>query len=198
MPEPTVTLTDDGELKTLKAQVENLQKQLTDKDDKLVKEKERAETAERELRERELIRLENHYEIQLKELIEKGNGAPAYIELGVHKALRAMDAHEVKVELGGKETPASEIILKALKAVPKFIEHKEVVKPPRPSASGDEPDPPGDDRFSLAMKQYEEGGKVKVTGLDVKALTDKLMKDEKLGIEEATLKASRMLAGGAK
>jgi len=189
----------EGENKTLKAEVDELRKQLNENHDKLATEKERAEKAERELREQELIRLESKYEHELKQLTENGNGAPAYIELGVHKALRAMDASDISVELNGKSTPASEIIMSALKSVPKFIERREVAGDTTIKSGEDgQPDPPGNDRFALAMKKYsDEGGKV--DGLDVKALTDKLMAEDKtLDIKSATLKASKMLAGGAR
>lgn len=191
-------LVDDAEIKTLKAQVESLQTRQKDNDDKLLKEKERADTAENELRERELATLEVRYEIELKGLIEDGNGAPAYIELGVHKALVAMDAADVKVTLKSGEEKASEIILKALKAVPKFIEHKEVAT----HLSGNGKDKDGktielrDSGFDTAMQGYKDSG-MSVEGMDVKALTDKLMIENKeLGIYEATLEASKILASG--
>ena len=190
-------LVDDAEIKTLKAQVENLQKQQKDNDEKLLKEKERADNAVKELKERELARLENQYEIDIKALIEEGNGAPAYIELGVHKALVAMDAAEVKVTLESGEKSASEIIMSALKAVPKFIEHKEVAT--QLSGNGEDQEKTSktlDSRFDHAMRGYaDEGASVK--GMDVKALADKIMaEDKELGVYEATLRASKILASG--
>jgi len=195
-----IKLVDDAELKTLKAQNENLQKQLKDQDEKMLKEKVRAEKAEKELRERELARLENQYEIELKSLVEAGNGAPAYIELGVHKALVAMDAADVKVTLDSGEKSASEIILSALKAVPKFIEHKEVVTQ---LSSGNGKGESGnvilrDNSFDRAMDEYVAKGD-SVVGMDIKALTDKLMGENKeLPIYEAILQASKILASGGK
>lgn len=190
-------LVDEAEVKTLKAQNENLQKQLKEHDEKLLKEQERAETAEKKLRERELARLENQYELEIKSLVEEGNGAPAYIELGVHKALVAMDAADVKVKLESGEKSASEIILSALKAVPKFIEHKEVATQ-LSSGNGEGGDGKTailrDNSFDRAMQGYADGG-ASVEGMDVKTLAEKLMSEDKeLDIYNATLQASKTLA----
>lgn len=195
MTEPN--LVDDAEIKTLKAQNETLQKQLQEHNEKLAKEKERAENAERELRERELVRLENQYELELKALVEAGNGAPAYIELGVHKALVAMDAVDVSVEVDGATKKASEIVLSALKAVPKFIEHKEVANLSGGNGHDDKkPIELRDNRFDRAMQGYADSGQ-SVDGMEVKTLVDKLMSEDKeLSVYDATLQASKILAGG--
>jgi len=182
----------------LKAQVEKLltEKKATEK--KLEDEAKGREKAENELNTLALARLESEYEIALKELIENGNGAPAYIELGVQKALVAMDAAEVMVTLDDSQKKASAVIMSALKAVPKFLEHKEIAGAKLSTDGKGSADFAGDDRFAKAMHGYELDGK-KVVGMDVKLLTDKLMSDDPaLSAMDATLKASKMVNAGGK
>jgi len=182
----------------LKAQVEKLltEKKATEK--KLDDEAKGREKAEKELNALALARLESEYEIALKELIDEGNGAPAYIELGVQKALVAMDAADVVVTLGDSQKKASAVIMSALKAVPKFLEHREVVGAKLSADDKGNTDFAGDDRFDTAMQGYKRDGK-KVVGMDVKLLTDKLMKDDPaLSALDATLKASKMVNAGGK
>ena len=184
--------TPKDDVQELKAKLLTLQAKQEKKDEELADANKRADEAQKELHERDLARLEADYEGQLKALIDNGNGAPAYLEMGVHKALVAMDAAEVMVGLDdGSAKKASTIILDAFGAVPKFIEKREVG-----SIAGKvdgETATLTDNTYNQAMSSYEN-----VQGLELNEIAIKIQKDEKIPFKQALLKASKILAGGAK
>lgn len=193
MSDLTLVTPKDEDVKELQARLQTLEAQQETKNEELAEANKRADEAQKELHERDLARLEADYEGKLQALVDNGNGAPAYIEMGVHKALVAMDAAEVMVDLKDGAKKASTIILDAFGAVPKFIEKKEVG-----SAVGKGTEVPAtltDNTFNQAMSSY---GSDNVQGLALNEIAMKIQADEKIPFKQALLKASKIIAGGTK
>jgi len=193
----TITLTEDEQILKLKADNAKLQAQM----DETVKDsQEQKLVAEKAIADLEVIRLaalEGKFEHELNALVDDGNGVPAYIEAGVHKALVAVDGVEVTLA-DGKTINASTLFMNTLKAMPKVIETKEVS-----GATGDKDKVdltagiPADDRFHKAMAGYKAEGK-SVIGLEFVELANKIEKEEKCSPMEAARKAMTLGSQGGK
>ena len=188
--------TPPDDMQELKAQIDELKASQEVMREQRDEEKTKREEAEKELHDRDLAQLEAKYKNALQTLIDEGNGVPAFIELGVHKVLVEMDAAEIVVETDNGPKSGSTIMLEVFKTMPKFLERREIGGANLSNENDNVEITNLDDSFERGMASHISEG-TKVVGMDIKRLADELMsKDEKLTIQEATLKASRIRNGG--